>query len=88
MYRCIVDGLHMQSSISRVYRRAGLFKNMSDEIIYLDWRASGGHTNKMTKLEQINSKLSLYIKLKDAATKKVRLRIWVHVMRYKNIYLY
>ena len=48
---------------------------MSDEIIYLDQRAAGGHTNEMTKLEQINSKLSLYINLKDAATKKVRLRI-------------
>ena len=88
MYCCTVDGLDMQSSISRVYRRAGLFKNMSDEIIYLDRRAAGGHTNEMTKLEQINSKLSLYINLKDAATKKVRLRIWVHVMYYKNIYLY
>ena len=53
---------------------------MSDERIYLDQRASTGYTNKMEKLEWNYSKISLYINLKNAATKKIRLRIWGYAL--------
>ena len=53
---------------------------MSDERIYLDLRASTGYTNKMEKLERNDSKISLHINLKNAATKKIRLRIWSYAL--------
>ena len=52
------------------------FGNKSDERIYLDLRASASYTNKMEKLERNNYKITLYITLKSAATKTLRLRIW------------
>ena len=52
--------------------------NTSDKRIYLDLRASSGYTNKAEKLERNDSKINLGIVLKNAATKKLRLRIWAH----------
>ena len=55
------------------------FKNMSNEInIFIPKYEC--RTNKMAKSEQNNSKISLYINLKNAATKKLRLRIWGHAV--------
>ena len=51
------------------------FGNKSNERVYLDLRASEGYTNQMEKLEQNDSKITLFITLKSAATKKRRLRI-------------
>ena len=48
----------------------------SDEIVYLNLRASYGYTKEMEKLERRDSELNLKIELKNAATKKYRLRIW------------
>ena len=46
----------------------------SDYRIYLDLRASSGYTNEAEKLERNDSKISVSIQLKAAATKKLRLR--------------
>ena len=48
----------------------------SNERIYIDLRASCGYTKEMEKLERNDSKLTLKTKLKSAATKKYRLRVW------------
>ena len=48
----------------------------SDEGIYTDLRSSYGYAKQLEKLERNNSKLNLKIELKNAATKKCRLRIW------------
>ena len=53
-------------------------ENKSDERVYLDLRASSGYTNEAEKLERNDSKINLAIILKNAATKKLRLRIWAH----------
>ena len=37
---------------------------------------SAGCTNEMEKLEPSDSKITLYITLKNASTRKLRLRIW------------
>ena len=52
--------------------------NTSDERIYLDLRASSRYTNEAEKLERNDSKINLGIVLKNAATKKLWLRIWAH----------
>ena len=52
------------------------FGNNSDERVYLDLRVSAGYTNVIEKLERNNSKITLYITVTSAATKKLRLRIW------------
>ena len=54
------------------------FGSKSDKRIYLDLRASSGHTNEAEKLERNDSKINLHILLKSAATKKVRLSVWDH----------
>ena len=48
----------------------------NNERLYLDLRASYGYTKEMEELERKDSKLNLKIELKNAATKKYRLRIW------------
>ena len=50
----------------------------SNERKYLDLRASSGNTTEAQKLERNNSKITLHIMLKNAATKKLTLRISVH----------
>lgn len=37
---------------------------------------NAGYTSEMEKLEQTDSNITLYITLKSATTKKLRLRIW------------
>ena len=50
----------------------------SDEIVYLDLRASAAYTSKEEKLERNDSKINLSIELKNSATKKLRLRVWAY----------
>ena len=50
----------------------------SDERVYLDLRGSSGYMKEAEKLERNNSKISLYLMLKEAATKKLRLRVWAY----------
>ena len=50
----------------------------SDERVYLDLRASSGYSNEAKKLERNDLKNNVSIQLKAAATKKLRLRVWVY----------
>ena len=50
----------------------------SGERLYLDLRTSSGYVKEAEKLERNNSKINLHIMLKNAATKKLRLRVWAH----------
>ena len=49
----------------------------SDERLYLDLRASSGYVKEAEKLEGNDSKINMHIMLKNAATKKLKLRVWV-----------
>ena len=61
------------------------FDVRSDERLYLDLRASPGYVKEVEKLVMNDSKINLHILLKEAATKKFRLRVWVHSL---SKYLY
>ena len=50
----------------------------SDERLYLDLRASSGYLKEAEKLERNDLKIYLPIFLTEAATKKLRLRVWAH----------
>ena len=50
----------------------------SDEMVYLDLRASSGYTKEAEKPERNDSKINPHRQLKEAATKKLRLRVWDH----------
>lgn len=54
------------------------FELRSDKRMYLDLMASSGYVKEAKKLEQNDSKINLHIMLKEAATKKLRLRFWAH----------
>ena len=56
------------------------FDVLSDERICLDLRASSRCVKEAEKLEQNNSKITLHILLEEAATKKLRLRVWAHAL--------
>ena len=47
----------------------------SDERLYVDLRQGRGYTNELGKVVRDDSSLTLTITLKDAATKKMRLRV-------------
>ena len=50
----------------------------SNEIVYLDLRASAGYTSKEEKSKRNDSKTNLSIELKNSATKKLMLRVWAY----------
>ena len=54
------------------------FDVRSNEELYLDLRTSSGYVKEAEELERNNSKINLHIMLKNAATKKLRLRVWAH----------
>ena len=54
------------------------FETKSDERICLNLRASSGNTNEAEKLERNDSKITLSILLKAAASKQLRLRFWAY----------
>ena len=72
--------------------------NEKDDRIYIDMRRSKGNTDELEKITRDDSGLVIYIKLKEAATKKLRLRVvgysqgeyWYaytnkgYIMAYKN----
>ena len=62
------------------------FDVLSDERIYLDLTASSGYVKEAEKLERNDSKVTLHILLKEAATKKLRLRIWACALE-KYLYI-
>ena len=50
----------------------------SNERLYLDLRASSGYVKEVKKLERNDSKITRHIMLKNAAVKRLRLRVWAH----------
>ena len=54
------------------------FDVRSDERLHLDLRASPGYVKEAEKLEMKDSKINLHILLKEAETKKLRLKVWVY----------
>ena len=55
-------------------KERNLFTN-TDEKLYIDMRRSKGYTDKLEKLTRDDSDVTLTVKLKPAATKKMRLRV-------------
>ena len=49
-----------------------------DESLYLDLRSSSGYVKEAEKHERNDSKITLHVLLKQAATKKLRLRVWAY----------
>ena len=47
----------------------------SDARVYLDLRSSSGYVKEAEKLERNDSKIFLHLMLKEAATRKLRLRV-------------
>ena len=47
-----------------------------DEGLYLDLRVSSGYVKQAEELERNDSKITLYLLLKLAATKKLKLMVW------------
>ena len=58
----------------------------SDEVIYLDLRASSGYVKEAEKLERNDSKINLQITLKKAAQFNMRVRIWTYSL--SSTYMY
>lgn len=52
----------------------------SDERINLDLSASSGYTKVAEKREKHDAKITLHLLLKEAATKKLRLPVWVYLL--------
>ena len=50
------------------------FDVKNDDRLYLDPRASSGYVQEAEKLERNDSKISLHILLKEAATKKIKIK--------------
>ena len=51
------------------------FGDISDEILYIDMRRSKGNTNELEKLAHSDGGVTFTIQLKQAAVKKMRLRV-------------
>ena len=74
------------------------FSDESDERVYIDMRRSKAYTDELEKINRYDSRITLKIKLKAAAAKKLRFRItgfsqgeyWYllsnkgYIMSYKN----
>ena len=90
---------YKNNEIFQEITKQGQFRaNTKDDRLYLDMRRSEGNTDELEKLIRDDSGLSVIITLKEAATKKMRLRIvgysqaeyWYaftnkgYVMTYKN----
>ena len=52
----------------------------SDERVYLDLSASAGYTSEAEKVERRDSKINLFVLLKNSATKKLRVRVWAYFL--------
>ena len=60
-------------------------KSESDEKLYVDLRRGRGYTSELEKIVRNDSSITLTITLRNAATKKMRLRV---VGYYQGEYLY
>ena len=56
------------------------FGNKSNEKVYIDLQDSPWYTDEIEKLSRNDSKLNVTIELKNALTKKMRLRVWEYTI--------
>lgn len=56
------------------------FKNSTDERLHINLRDSKGYTGELERLRRNNINLNLYVTLKSAATKKMKLRVFEFAM--------
>ena len=56
--------------------KSDYFGDDSDEKIYIDLRDRRGYTSELDKPSQNDSEMTITIELKNALTKKMRLRVW------------
>ena len=70
------------------------FDVKSDERLYLDLRASSGYVKEAEKRERKDSKITLYVLLKQAAMEKLRLRVcsyslgeYIYILRKNELTL-
>ena len=70
---CINNAIYQELIDENHYLEIG-----SDERIYLDLRASYGYAKEAEKLERKDSKITLYVLLNAAATKKLGLGGWAY----------
>ena len=61
-----------------IKKEADYFKDTIDEKLYIDMRRSKGYTDELQKLTRDDSDVNLTVKLKAAATKKLRLKVSVY----------
>ena len=70
---------HVNNSIfQELVNEDEYFDVKSNERMYLNLRASSGYIKEAEKLERNYSKINLRILLKEAATNKLRLRVWAY----------
>ena len=51
-----------------------------EHTLTLDFRASSGYVKEAEKLERNDSEITLHILLKEAGMKKLRQRVWAHIL--------
>ena len=83
-------GLLTQYANNDIYKELIRYENYykkseSDEKLYVDLRRGSGNTSELEKIVRNDSSLTLTITLRNAATKKMRLRV---VEYYQGEYLY
>ena len=59
----------------KLTKERNYFKDTSHEKLHIDMRRSKGYTDELEKLTRYDSDIQLTIKLKKAATKKMRIRV-------------
>ena len=69
---------YMNKPFQELISEDDYFSVKSDERVYLDLRASSGCIKEAEKLERNDSEISLHLMIKEAATKKLRLRMWAY----------
>ena len=76
-YGCTTTPLteYINNEIFQELPKERKYFNNIDEKLYIDMRRSKGYTDELERLTQDDSDLTLTLKLKTAATKKLRLRV-------------
>ena len=81
-----IDTIQRRPYIQRAHKYNKYYKaSESDEKLYVDLRRGRGYTSELEKVVRNDSSLTLTITLRNAATKKLRLRV---VGYYQGEYLY
>ena len=75
--RCSMARLtqYKNNEVKQELKKRIYFSSKSDERLYIDMKRSKRYTDELEKLTHNNGGVNLSIKLKTAATKKIRLRV-------------